>query len=136
MPIQIKRGFRDLLHAANAAVEEMPPAAVAEALKQPGTAAIDVRDRHELERSGTLPGAHHASRGMLEFYADPASPMHRPVFAEAERLILYCGSSGRSALAADTLRQMGFDNVKHMAGGLKGWTEAGLPLEPFRPDDG
>lgn len=136
MPVQIKRGCRDLLQAANAAVEAMPPAAVAEALKQPGTAVVDVRDRHELERSGTLPGAHHASRGMLEFHADPASPMHRPVFAEAERLILYCGSSGRSALAADTLRRMGFDNVAHMAGGLKGWTEAGLPVEPFRPDDG
>ena len=134
MPIRIKRGCRDLLNAANAAVEELPPAAVAEALQRPGTAVIDVRDRHELERSGTLPGAHHASRGMLEFYADPASPMHRPVFAEAERLILYCGSSGRSALAADTLRRMGFDNVAHMAGGLKGWAEAGLPVEPFRPD--
>ena len=136
MPVQITRGCRDLLAAANAAVEELPPPAVAEALKQPGTAVIDVRDRHELERSGALPGAHHASRGMLEFYADPASPMHRPVFAEAERLILYCGSSGRSALAADTLRRMGFDNVAHMAGGLKGWVEAGLPVAPFRPDDG
>ena len=136
MPVQIKRGCRDLLSAANAAVEELPPAAVAEALRRPGTAVIDVRDRHELERSGALPGAHHASRGMLEFYADPASPMHRPVFAEAERLILYCGNSGRSALAADTLRRMGFDNVAHMAGGLKGWVAAGLPVEPFRPDDG
>ena len=105
--------------------------AVAQALDDPRVVVIDVRDQNELAQTGTVPGARHASRGMLEFYADPASPKHLPVFAEAESLILYCGTSGRSALAANTLKQMGFENVTHMTGGFKAWVEAGYPVDPF-----
>ncbi len=131
MPVQIKKGFRQMLGEAADNVEEVPVSAVARVVGDPEVAVIDVRDRHELVNTGTLPGAHHASRGMLEFYADPESPMHRPVFSEAKQLILYCGTSGRSALAAHTLAQMGFDNVAHMAGGFKAWAEAGNPVSAF-----
>lgn len=134
MPVEIKKGFREMLGEAVDQVEEMSVTAVAKALDDPEVAVIDVRDRHELVSSGTVPGAHHASRGMLEFYADPSSPMHRPVFAEAKQLILYCGTSGRSALAAHTLAQMGFDNVAHMAGGIKAWVESGNPVSAFSPE--
>ena len=134
MPVEIKKGFREMLGEAVDQVKEMSVTAVAKALDDPEVAVIDVRDRHELVNSGTVPGAHHASRGMLEFYADPSSPMHRPVFSEAKRLILYCGTSGRSALAAHTLAQMGFDNVAHMAGGIKAWVESGNPVSAFSPE--
>lgn len=134
MPVEIKKGFREMLGEAVDQVEEMSVTAVAKALDDPEVAVIDVRDRHELVSSGTVPGAHHASRGMLEFYADPSSPMHRPVFSEAKQLILYCGTSGRSALAAHTLAQMGFDNVAHMAGGIKAWVESGNPVSAFSPE--
>ena len=131
MPVEIKRGFRQMLSEAVGQVDEVSVATVAQALDDPDVAVIDVRDQNELLQSGTVPGAHHASRGMLEFHADPSSPKHLPVFAEAERLILYCGTSGRSALAAHTLKQMGFENVTHMSGGFKAWAEAGYPVDPF-----
>ena len=135
MPITLKRGFRDLLREANEQVEELSVAKVAEALADPSVTVLDVRDQHELEQSGTLPGAQHASRGMLEFYADPDSPMHRPAITDAARLILYCGTSGRSALAARTLKDMGYEQVAHMAGGIKAWIESGRLTEPFMPQD-
>ena len=134
MPIQIKRGFKEMLSEASDQVDEVSVAAVAQALNEPGVVIVDVRDQNELVQTGTVPGAHHASRGMLEFHADPSSPKHLPIFAQAENLILYCGTSGRSALAANTLKQMGFENVKHMAGGFKAWVMAGNPVDPFTPE--
>ena len=134
MPVEIKRGFMQMLSEAVDQVDEVSVAAVAQALDDPRVVVIDVRDQNELVQSGTVPGAHHASRGMLEFHADPSSPKHLPIFAEAESLILYCGTSGRSALAANTLKQMGFENVKHMAGGFKAWVMAGNPVDPFTPE--
>ena len=134
MPVQIKRGFKEMLSEAVDQVDEVSAAAVAQALNEPGVVVIDVRDQNELIQTGMVPGAHHASRGMLEFYADPSSPKHLPIFAQAENLILYCGTSGRSALAANTLKQMGFENVKHMAGGFRAWVEAGNPVDPFTPE--
>lgn len=136
MPAEIKRGFKQMLSEAVDQVEEVSVSAVAQALDDPRVAVIDVRDQNELVQSGTVPGAHHASRGMLEFHADPSSPKHLPIFAQAENLILYCGTSGRSALAANTLKQMGFENVTHMAGGFKAWVEAGHPVDPFTPETG
>jgi rhodanese-related sulfurtransferase len=62
---------------------------------------------------------------MLEFYADPTSPYHRPEFDPARRTILYCASGGRSALAAETLTQLGYANVGHLDGGIKAWTSSG-----------
>ena len=135
MPVTIKRGFRQMLDDAATAVEEVSVQEVERLRGAPGVAIIDVRDRNELEKSGTVPGAHHSPRGMLEFHADPASPMHKKIFSEAERLVLYCGTSGRSALAAHTLQQMGFANVAHMAGGLQAWIAGAGALEPFTPDD-
>ncbi len=134
MPVEIKRGFKQMLSEAVDQVDEVSVAAVAQALDDPRVVIIDVRDQNELIQSGTVPGAHHASRGMLEFHADPSSPKHLPIFAEAESLILYCGTSGRSALAANTLKQMGFENVKHMAGGFKAWVMADNPVAPFTPE--
>ena len=134
MSVEIKRGFKQMLSEAVDQVDEVSVTAVAQALDDPRVVIIDVRDQNELAKSGIVPGAHHASRGMLEFHADPASPKHHPVFAQAESLILYCGTSGRSALAANTLKQMGFENVTHMAGGFKAWMEAGYPVDPFTPE--
>jgi rhodanese-related sulfurtransferase len=89
---------------------------------------IDIREPGEWE-AGRIPGAVLAPRGMLEFYADPASPYHRPEFEPARRLILHCASGGRSALAADTLQRMGYTNVAHLDGGFKAWEAAGQPVE-------
>ncbi len=93
---------------------------------------IDIRDLSELERDGKIPGAVHASRGMLEFHADPESPYHKDVFASQKKLLLYCASGGRSALAVQRLQEMGLSHVAHVAGGMKAWKEANGPIETIR----
>ncbi len=90
-----------------------------------GALLVDLREPAELAQHGTIAGAIHAPRGMIEFYADPTSPYHRAEFDPARRIILHCASGGRSALAADTLRRMGYDNVAHLDGGLNAWKAAG-----------
>jgi len=94
---------------------------------------VDLREPGERDQQGAIPGAVHAPRGMLEFYADPTSPYHRPEFDPGRRVVLHCGSGGRSALAADTLKQMGYANVAHLDGGFNAWKEAGRPVEDVPP---
>lgn len=88
---------------------------------------VDVRDAPELA-AGSIPGAVHASRGMLEFHADPSSPYHKPELDPGKRVILHCASGGRSALAARTLAELGYRNVAHLDGGFKAWEAAGKPV--------
>ena len=93
-----------------------------EALKaQAGGSAIlvDIRDVRELQREGKLEDAVHAPRGMLEFWFDPESPYHREVFAdEGKKYVLFCAAGWRSALAAKSLKDMGFENIAHIDGGF------------------
>ena len=94
-----------------------------------GAVLVDVRDADERARDGSIPGAVHASRGMLEFYADPALPYHKSELQPDRRVILHCASGGRSALAAVTLKQMGYTDVAHLDGGFNAWKAAGRPVE-------
>lgn len=94
---------------------------------------VDLREPEERVQQGIISGAVLAPRGMLEFWADPTSPYHRSEFDPSRRIILHCASGGRSALAADTLRELGYANVAHLDGGLKAWTEAGHPVEAGQP---
>ena len=89
---------------------------------------IDIRDIRELQRDGRIEGAFHAPRGMLEFWADPDSPYHKEIFATEGELVLFCASSWRSALAAKTLQDMGFNNIRDMEGGFTAWKTASLPI--------
>jgi rhodanese-related sulfurtransferase len=93
-----------------------------------GSLLVDLREPGEREQ-GAIPGAVHAPRGMLEFWADPTSPYHRAEFDPNGRVILYCAGGGRSALAADTLQRMGYANVAHLDGGFNAWKAAGQPVE-------
>ena len=89
---------------------------------------VDVRERAE-QSAGAIAGAVAAPRGFLEFIADPASPMHNPALSSGKRLIVYCASGGRSALAAKTLQDMGYADVANLSGGFQAWSEAGGPTE-------
>ena len=89
---------------------------------------IDIRDVRELERDGVVPGAFHAPRGMLEFWACSESPYHKPVFASDRQLVLFCAAGWRSALATKTLQDMGLDKVAHIDGGYTAWKAAGAPV--------
>ena len=117
----------DLVKAAKQQIENLTPLQVKDELSNTETVLIDIRESEELKQNGKITGAIHAPRGMIEFYADASLPYHKPEFDKTRRIILQCASGGRSALAAQTLKQMGFTNVAHLDGGLKAWKEAGYP---------
>ena len=125
----VTRGFKQLLAEANAAIETVSAADAVASLDKSDVVFVDVRETVELQQSGSIPGAIHAPRGFLEFMADPEGPMHKPELSSGGRLLLFCGSGGRSALAAKTLVDMGVANVAHIAGGFGAWQEAGGPVD-------
>ena len=106
-------------------IENLTPDQVAAEVADGQPLLVDLREPEERAQTGAIPGAVHAPRGMLEFYADPASAYHRPEFDPSRRTILYCASGGRSALAVGALQQLGYSNIAHLDGGLKAWTASG-----------
>ena len=89
---------------------------------------VDVRDIREVEQSDTIEGSHHAPRGMIEFWFDPASPYHRETYADPDKTyVMFCNGDPRSALSAKALQDMGISNVAQLAGGMPAWREAGGP---------
>jgi len=90
---------------------------------------VDIRDVRELEREGQVPGALHAPRGMLEFWVDPESPYHKEIFASGKKFVFFCAAGWRSALATNTVREMGLENVCHIDGGFSAWKEKGGAVE-------
>jgi len=125
----MKKGFKQLIAEANAVVETVKADDAVKQLQTEDVVFIDIRDLPELERDGKIPGAIHASRGMLEFHADPESPYHKDIFASGKKLVLYCASGGRSALAAQRLQEMGIAQVAHVGGGIKAWKDTNGPVE-------
>jgi len=91
---------------------------------------VDVREPKEWD-SGHIPGALHAPRGMIEWYADPSYANHKAQLAEAreKNVVIHCATGGRSLLAAQSLQRLGFKNVSSMAGGFNDWSAKGLPVE-------
>ena len=80
---------------------------------------IDIRDVRELERDGRVEGSNHIPRGMLEFWLDPESPYFKEGKLDKNKeMVLFCAGGLRSALAAKTLKDMGFKNVSHIDGGF------------------
>ena len=90
---------------------------------------LDIREIQELVDLGTIPSAIHTPRGMLEFWADPASPYFRNYFSEEQRTIVFCAGGGRSAFAAKALIDMGYRDVAHLEEGFTGWAKAGQPIK-------
>ncbi len=117
----LKVGFKQLLAEANAVIETISVQDLDYLLEDEGTILVDVRETVERETEGVIPGAIHAPRGLLEFQADPESPIYNKELNPERRLILYCGTGGRSALAAKTLLDMGYRDVASLAGGFSAW---------------
>src|SRR5450830_3407 len=125
----ITKGYQQLVSEAMAEVTTYSVAEVQARLSDARTQIVDIRDIRELV-DGTVVGAFHAPRGMLEFWVDPASPYHKPLFAdESKEFILFCGAGWRSALAAKALQDMGMTNVAHIDGGYTEWVKQGAPTE-------
>ena len=125
MPTSVKQQ----LAAANAAVPRISQADAAKLMERGDVLVVDVRDAPELASGGKVKGAVHASRGVLEFRADPESPAHDPAFDIGKTVLVYCGSGGRAALAGQTLQELGYRDVRNL-GGFKEWVESGGAVEP------
>lgn len=130
MPQTITRGYKVLLAEAEALIETIPAVEAIGLVERADTVLVDLRDPREIEREGRIPGAFHCPRGMLEFWIDPESPYHKPVFGQDKRFVFFCAGGWRSALAARTARDMGLRPVAHIEGGFGAWKLADGPVEP------
>ncbi len=125
----LKKSVSQLVAAAEARIERLTPEQARALLDDPNVRFVDIRDVRELKREGTVPGALHAPRGMLEFWVDPDSPYHKADFASGQRFVLFCALGHRSALATAQLMDMGFGPVCDIEGGFAGWRDANGKIE-------
>ena len=124
----IKKAW-DLVEEAKASIDNLTPAELAAEQGSDDVVVVDIRDFRELYGKGKIPGAVHAPRGMLEFWIDPESEYYRDVFSPDRRYLLYCAAGGRSALAAKTMKDMGYDDIGHLEPGFAGWESAEMEIE-------
>jgi rhodanese-related sulfurtransferase len=117
-----------MLAEAEAAVPRISPEEARGLIGRADVLFLDVREPAEVAASGKVPGALAIPRGLVEFRADPASPLHDAAFDRAKTVVAYCASGGRSALVLKTLKEMGYENVRNL-GGFKGWLDAGGEVE-------
>jgi rhodanese-related sulfurtransferase len=125
----MKKQASDLVGEAKSKIENLDADAVEAELASGDAVLVDIREAEELTSGGRIPGSVHVPRGMLEFRADTTSPYHQEPLDPSKRVILHCASGGRSALAAATLQEMGYDRIAHLDGGMNAWKEAGKPTE-------
>ncbi len=112
--------YERLVGEAKRNVTKISPVDAAAKNKTGAAVIIDVRDAEEWNEE-RIPGAVHLSRGTIELDIEEQVPDPNAL------IICHCGAGGRSALAAESLQKMGYNNVRSMAGGLKAWKAAGLP---------
>ncbi|MEM7696352.1 MAG: rhodanese-like domain-containing protein [Pseudomonadota bacterium] len=124
----LKRSAADLVRESRARIEEVDTADLLALHDDPNVVIVDIRDIRERQRQGFIPGSFHAPRGMIEFWVDPESPYHKPIFGEDKRFIFHCASGWRSALTVATLKDMGFA-AAHLKDGFSDWEKAGGPVE-------
>lgn len=123
------KSAKDMVATASANLETLSAEDALKLAHDPNVVFVDVREGQEVGKTGKLEKAVHAPRGLLEFQADPASPSHNKALSGEKRLVLYCASGNRSALAGATLKSMGFTNVAHVGGGFAALQKAGAKIE-------
>ena len=129
MPQHITAHVQALVEAAEREVETLSAEQAVALHGRDDVVFVDIRDIRELNREGRVPGAFHCPRGMLEFWVDPESKYHKPVFAQDKKFVFFCAGGMRSALAAQTAHRMGLKPVAHVKGGFGAWKKAGGPVE-------
>lgn len=124
-------GLMDFVRAAKSCIKEIQPRELLEKMAaKEDLLLVDVREHGEFE-NGHIRGAHLVPRGILEAAADPAYPKHLPelVAARDRQVVVYCATSGRSAMAVAVMQMMGFKNVLNLDGGYMRWVAEGMPQE-------
>jgi rhodanese-related sulfurtransferase len=119
------RTVAEMVSDAVAQVDVVSPRDAAAESERSDVVFLDVREPVEWEHH--IPGAVQIPRGLLEFAADPASPRHHEALQPDARVVVYCRSGVRAALATLTLTTMGYENVVNLEGGFAAWQDAGLP---------
>lgn len=119
---------QQLVDRATAHIDDLAPCDVEAHLLAQDATVIDIREPAELGEHGHIAGAVHVPRGLLEFWADPASAHHRPELDPQRHTIVYCSTGNRSALAAGVLQELGYRQVSRLAGGIVAWKRAALPV--------
>ena len=120
------KSIMDIVAEAKKVVPAISPDALKNMLGRDDVLVVDVRDHPELAESGSIPGALHVTRGMLEFRADEATPYHNPAFSRDKTIVLYCASGGRAALCGKALLDLGYKDVRNL-GGFADWVNSGGP---------
>ncbi len=121
------KSFKELIGQANSEINSISVEDLANEINQDNIVVIDVQSKDDVEKTGMIPGAIHAERGMLEFYADQSedNPFRKSEMDPNKKIVVYCGVGGQGALSAKTLKDMGFKNVSNLKGGVKAWKESG-----------
>ncbi len=125
----ITKSSKEIVKAAMRSVLAIDAQEALSMLGSPDHVFVDLRDGSEQAKTGVIPGAVASSRGMLEFHIDPESPAHKPSFNQDKTFVFYCGSGGRSGLAAQVAMDLGLATVVNLSGGVGVWTKAGGTLE-------
>ena len=113
------KSSQKLVEEANKTIETLSPEEVKSLMEKNEITLIDVRDIRELWRDGTIENSKHIPRGMLEFWLDPESIYFKEGKLDLKKeMVLFCAGGLRSALAAKTLKDMGFEKVSHVDGGF------------------
>lgn len=131
--MRLKKTFRQMVDEAKTRIDNVSVDELKKEMEQGDVLVLDIRDVRERWKLGSIPGAVHVPRGLLEAWADPETPYYRDFMQTGQRMILYCAGGGRSALAADVLQEMGYENVGHLEVGFNGWKDAGEPVEKVEP---
>jgi len=125
--------FRQMVSEAREQVNVLSPQDAQKKMQaDPDVVVVDVREAEDLAATGVVPGAVNIPLGMLPLRADTELPesLRDPRLQDRSTpVITTCGGGGQAALAAKTLKDMGFTNVSMIDGGTRGWKEAGLPTE-------
>ena len=129
MPQAITRSVKSMVDEAKSQIKEYSAEEAIERARSGEVVLVDIRDPRELEREGRVPGAFPCTRGMVEFWIDPASSYFKPIFGEDKEFIFFCASGLRSALATKVAQDMGLKPVAHVVGGFGAWKKAGGPVE-------
>ena len=132
---KLTKSSADLVRESRSRIEEIDTDALIDRHGDPDLVIVDIRDVRERQRTGYIPGSFHAPRGMIEFWVDPDSPYHKPIFAEDKTFVFHCASGWRSALTVAALQDMGFE-ASHLKDGFSSWEKAGGPIEHPEPKRG
>ena len=126
------KSARQLLEEANSSLNVISVEEARSLMSDENVIFVDVRDPDSVKETGIIPGAINVPRGMLEFHADPEfEAFHKPELAPNKHVVVTCGLGGQAALSGKTLKEMGFETVSNIDGGMAAWTEAEAPTEDF-----